>query len=865
MKKNWINNKISILFLLAAGCFVIAFSMFALYRNWEINDRHFNELVTTQARMGLEFDLAIRSYIADYVRPFAEEHVPYDKFIPELMSTSYVARNVFDRVRKQFPDYIIKFSSANPRNPDNLASPDELKMIEYFNENEDVNKWSGKIKIDGRSYIACFSARRASQSCLKCHGTPDQVPTSLIARYGDIAGFHQPLGKVIAMDTIAIPSDKYRDKLISDAFKGSSIMIVGMLAFVVIIYFLLRELVRQNNKQANFFDNVFESLTHPFYVIDAESNRVIMANSAAKAESGFVLSDPDNGNDIPILPLESIELIKKNKSPRFVEQTLTDLTGVSRFVEIHGYPVFDDDGKVTQIIEHVVDVTKRKAAERELEAIFNMTGHMICVSDMEGSLKRVNSAFEQVLGYSTSDIMSVPFINFIFPEDRPKTRKLVEDLFTTGKEVINFENRVICRNRTCKWLSWTMVPVIDKQVMYCVAHDITDSKKAEKRLLESEERFMQIAESAGEWIWEIDLSGKYTYSNSSVEKILGYKPHEIIGKKYFYDFFEPNAKQKMKIKALDVVMDRISLRDFVNENISRDGKTVILKTNGLPVVNHNGAVVGYRGVDTDITSYVDTVNDLQRAKELAEKASEVKSQFLANMSHEIRTPMNAIIGFSDLLQSEELEEEQMEYVQLISSSGRHLLGIIEDILDFSKIESGEMKLEMDECRISELLGNLHSMVHMSAEEKGIEFEIQAAPELPTIITTDASRVSQCLINLASNAIKFTEHGHVHVKVTTEYKWDKQYIRFDIEDTGIGIAEENKNKIFDQFTQADDSHTRKYGGTGLGLAITKKFAKLLKGKLTVSSELGKGSVFSLMIPANNNKPNIVSKEISAQAN
>ncbi|UCE48971.1 MAG: response regulator [Phycisphaerales bacterium] len=229
-------------------------------------------------------------------------------------------------------------------------------------------------------------------------------------------------------------------------------------------------------------------------------------------------------------------------------------------------------------------------------------------------------------------------------------------------------------------------------------------------------------------------------------------------------------------------------------------------------------------------------------------ANQAKSEFLANMSHEMRTPMNAIIGFSDILADDELTSEQKDHVNIIRDSGKHLLELIDDILDFSKIEAGKLDVEMADCSLKSLLARVESMVHHTVLEKGLKFEIREDKNLPANIHTDPDRLEQCLINLADNAIKFTEQGHVYINVSLEDKWGRPYVRFDVEDTGIGIASDQLEGIFDSFTQADGSAARRYGGTGLGLAITKHLAELLGGLLTVVSEEGKGSVFSLVIPA-----------------
>ena len=242
---------------------------------------------------------------------------------------------------------------------------------------------------------------------------------------------------------------------------------------------------------------------------------------------------------------------------------------------------------------------------------------------------------------------------------------------------------------------------------------------------------------------------------------------------------------------------------------------------------------------------------IKRTNLLAEeaiKSSKSKSHFLANMSHDIRTPMNAIIGFSDLLGQEELTAEQREYVKAIHGSGNSLLSLINDILDFSKIESGKLDIDIVEFDLKDLLANVQSLMRQLANEKELDFQINQSEQLPGLIYSDPDRLQQCLVNLINNAIKFTSEGHVYVNVSAEPKDQQPYIRFDVEDSGIGIAAEEQAVIFDSFSQADGSTYRKYGGTGLGLAITKQLVRLLGGQIELSSEQGKGSTFSFVIPA-----------------
>ncbi len=244
-----------------------------------------------------------------------------------------------------------------------------------------------------------------------------------------------------------------------------------------------------------------------------------------------------------------------------------------------------------------------------------------------------------------------------------------------------------------------------------------------------------------------------------------------------------------------------------------------------------------------------TINKkLNESLKLAQQADLAKSQFLANMSHEIRTPMNAIMGFSKVLCGEKLDEEQHKYANFIHSSAKNLLTLLNDILDISKIEAGKLEIELIETSLEEILCNLDSIMRPAATDKEIEFKVLHRNAIPAEIICDPTRLYQCLVNLTTNAIKFTESGHVYVKVRCEGDDAEAKIYFEIEDTGIGIEGDKIDTVFDTFSQADNSTTRKYGGTGLGLTITRQLVEMLGGNIYVESKPGTGSTFSFYVPA-----------------
>lgn len=229
------------------------------------------------------------------------------------------------------------------------------------------------------------------------------------------------------------------------------------------------------------------------------------------------------------------------------------------------------------------------------------------------------------------------------------------------------------------------------------------------------------------------------------------------------------------------------------------------------------------------------------------RANEAKSEFLANMSHEIRTPMNGILGMLDLSLDDDLDRQIQHNLMTAKSCANNLLELINDILDISKIEARKFKIETLECASNQLLAEIQNLMEVRARAKEIDFNVSLKTPIPAQIITDPTRLRQCLINLIGNAMKFTDEGYVHLTVSMEEDSDKRILRFDVEDTGIGICDDDMERIFDIFSQADRSISRQFGGTGLGLAITRNLTEMMGGKIHAQSVPGKGSVFSLELP------------------
>ncbi|MES9904730.1 MAG: ATP-binding protein, partial [Sedimenticola sp.] len=349
----------------------------------------------------------------------------------------------------------------------------------------------------------------------------------------------------------------------------------------------------------------------------------------------------------------------------------------------------------------------------------------------------------------------------------------------------------------------------------------------------------------GSWEWDV-VNDKVIWTEGAC-RVLAIEPlQESSGRLLLQVLQEQERKQFHG--AVEEALSRSGRLDGEYMTVPVDGRAREIHIQAEVRRGRAGKPMRMLGTVQDITEHKQSERILAEAKLAAEAANEAKGDFLANMSHEIRTPMNAIIGLSHLALQTGLTPKQRDYLQKIDTSSRALLGIIDDILDFSKIEAGKLAVEQVEFHLEEVLQNLSTLVSLKAEEKGLEMLFAMDPDLPMHLFGDSMRVGQVLTNLVQNAIKFTNEGEILIRISSVGFVDQRItLRFSISDTGIGIGSERISDLFDAFSQADPSHSRRYGGTGLGLTICKLLVEMMGGHIWVESQLGEGSTFSFELP------------------
>ncbi|RYZ29771.1 MAG: PAS domain S-box protein [Chitinophagaceae bacterium] len=425
------------------------------------------------------------------------------------------------------------------------------------------------------------------------------------------------------------------------------------------------------------------------------------------------------------------------------------------------------------------------------------------------------------------------------------------------KETV-FEFPIITKNGERKWIEQSVVLLEENgkpSGFQCVAKDVTERKYGEKLLADAEReikakqeeyqaRLQSILDNMPMIVYLKDLDGNFMLVNRQFHEVFGTTDKEVIGKKELnVHLDEESASKFMSVdEEVKSTLQHIELEDLL---LTKDGERnmSIVK---FPLLDKEGNLFAISAVGKDITENIRYQKQLIEARERAEKAERLQEEFLANMSHEIRTPMNGIIGMTDLMETTFLNGEQKEYLRLIKESSQILLALINDILDLSKIKAGRMTVELIDYNLQNTVDAVAAPFCLKAKEKGITI-IKKIDQSPQFIIGDQHKLIQILNNLLSNAIKFTEKGSVSLTVNTFSEGGEMQLVCTVTDTGMGIAKENLEYIFQSFVQAGNDMVRRFGGTGLGLAITKRLIELQDGQITVSSEVGKGTTFRFQIP------------------
>jgi PAS domain S-box-containing protein len=521
------------------------------------------------------------------------------------------------------------------------------------------------------------------------------------------------------------------------------------------------------------------------------------------------------------------------------------------------------------IIGYLLIGTELKAGALQ-SAIFNSANFSSIATDAKGVIQIFNVGAERMLGYAAADVM-----NKITPADISDPQELIARAkalsvelgtpITPGFEALVFKasrgiediyELTYIRKDGSRFPAVVSVTALRDVQGAIIGYLLIGTDNTARKLVEAEQKKLDqrlrdqqfytrsLIESNIDALMATDPSGIITDVNKQMEALTGCTRDELIGAP-FKDYFTDPERAEAGIK---LVLSEKKVTDYELTACARDGKQTVVSYNATTFYDRNRTLQGVFAAARDVTERKRVEAELRAAKAVAESASRTKSDFLASMSHEIRTPMNAIIGIADLLAKTPLSPEQNKYVQIFRRAGDNLLHIINDILDLSKVEASQLEMERTGFSLNDLLEKVTEMVAVRANEKGLALVCEIAPKVPTALVGDPTLLSQVLLNLLGNAIKFTESGEVALRVTPDADSTVPgVLRFTVSDTGIGISGEKLGAVFERFTQADSSTTRRYGGSGLGLTISKRLVELMGGRIWVESEVGKGSIFSFAVP------------------
>nr|WP_242390631.1 PAS domain-containing hybrid sensor histidine kinase/response regulator [Pararhodospirillum photometricum] len=502
-----------------------------------------------------------------------------------------------------------------------------------------------------------------------------------------------------------------------------------------------------------------------------------------------------------------------------------------------------------------------KDLTRDLEfQIFALDQHaIVTATDTEGTITYANDAFCTISGYPREAILGKTHRMVKSGEHELGFFRGLWETISSGK-VWHGEIKNATRGGGYYWSAATIVPFLDetgKPFRYvAIRTDITARKRMEEKHRETARFLRGLTDAMGDGVYSLDGVGRVTFVNPEAERLLGW-PREALMGRVIHDVAHAPHDGQGGGSLLDCPPHRAVTAGAIYRSESesfrrRDGTTFPVAIVSVPLTLDD-RIVGSVTVFQDITERKQAEQALREARDAAEAANDVKSRFLANMSHEIRTPMNAVIGLSHLALQTDLSPRQRDYLEKIHTSAGNLLGLLNDILDLSKIETGKMALEATRFSLFEVIENAATVIMPRLREKDLVFDLELDPDLPDILIGDPLRLGQILINLLSNAVKFTDKGRIGLLVNRS--GGKEMIRsggqeetldicFSVSDTGIGMTPKHMGRLFQSFTQADGSITRRFGGTGLGLAISRQLAHLMEGDIEVSSELGAGSTFCL---------------------
>lgn len=622
---------------------------------------------------------------------------------------------------------------------------------------------------------------------------------------------------------------------------------------------------------------IFEHTPLGIAIFDTQMN-YLAANRQWREDYNLVQEEIIGKNHYelaPDVPQKWREIHQRGLQGETLEADADPITypnGKTDYIRWKMQPWYKSKRKVGGIILYATVVTRQVEAiqqhqladaalheqQRFLRQVIDLNPNLIFAKDYDGRFTLANKALADVYGTTHEYLIGKRDIDFD-PHAHEVDAFLEADreVMRSGKVLFIKEETITSPSGETRWLQTTKVPIFDpdgtcNQVLG-VSVDITARKQAEDALREQQRFLRQIIDLNPNLIFAKDYNGRFTLANKALAQFYNVTSEDLIGKTDAD--FNPNSQEvQAYLEADRQVMHTGKAVSVPEESITlASGETRWLQTTKVPLFNQNGIPTQVLGVAVDITDRKNAeiererlIQELRVANRLAQENVRLKSEFLATMSHELRTPLNAIEGFTSIMLGHmgiELDPRARSMLERVSANSRRLLHLINDFLDLSRIESGRLELAHQPISPRELAAKWQGAISILAEEKHLGFDVFVDPAIPEVIYGDEEAISKVALNLLSNAIKFTQEGKVSLSLLRQAdEWS-----IVVADTGIGIPPHAREFIFDEFRQVDQSSKRLYGGTGLGLAIVQKMTRAMGGTVTLKSEVGRGSTFTVTLP------------------
>lgn len=626
-----------------------------------------------------------------------------------------------------------------------------------------------------------------------------------------------------------------------------------------------------NRKQIRVHEKIMEQ-TNSMLMITNRNREITWVNEAFCKTTGYTMKEVLGQNPGHLLQGQNSNraIIKKfrealiSRTPFKCELLNYKKDGSIYWVDIKCQPLFNEQGQIDGFFAIEEDITERKRTESllhesklRLEMAIEGTGAALWDWDISNNTVYYSPSWKKVLGYNDEDIRFDlnEWTDRIHPDDREKTMVNLNRYLEGGSQI--YEAEVRLRHKDGHYLYFldrgqiTLRDDFGKPSrMTGIAFNISELKETQQKLRESESRWYAALEGSEFGVWEWDLKKDSLYFSPKLKELYGYHPEELHPTTEFWiRTCHPDDLEVSKF-ALDNHLEN-KTQQFQSDRrvLHRDGTYRWFQSRGIVIERDDqGQPLKVVGSVVDITERKKLEEELIEAKNSAEANVKIKRRFLANISHEIRTPMHAIMGIAEQLTRSTLNDKQEYYLRIINDSAKALLGIINDVLDISKIEEGKLKIDNVDFGMRDILYNVFNLFSDTAEQKNLRYKLNFDERLNRLFTGDPARVRQVLLNIISNALKFTEKGTITISCRLLSRSENQYnVLFECTDTGIGMSDEMKNKLFEDFSQEDESFERKYGGSGLGLAITNELVQLMNGSVSVKSMKDEGTTISIILP------------------